>query len=148
MTTSCPPGPGLSRALLVSALALLTGLLLAAGVILFVTLGWAAPCDYLAAARGVLAKEARFANVTVSAPYPWPNVLLLEGHTRTEADKWDARDAIWKWTSDGDCRPKGILTHVWSEEFRDAQVEKSMRRDPPPGRLRTGSPECSRWGEC
>ena len=42
MTTSCPPGPGLSRALLVSALALLTGLLLAAGVILFVTLGWAA----------------------------------------------------------------------------------------------------------
>ena len=42
MTTPCPPGPGLSRALLVSALALLTGLLLAAGVILFVTLGWAA----------------------------------------------------------------------------------------------------------
>ena len=42
MTTPCPPGPGLSRALLLSALALLTGLLLAAGVILFVTLGWAA----------------------------------------------------------------------------------------------------------
>ena len=42
MTTPCPPGPGLSRALLVSALALLTGLLLAAGVILVVTLGWAA----------------------------------------------------------------------------------------------------------
>ena len=42
MTTPCPPGSGLSRALLVSALALLTGLLLAAGVILFVTLGWAA----------------------------------------------------------------------------------------------------------
>ena len=42
MTPPCPPGPGLSRALLVSAGALLAGLLLAAGVILLVTLGWAA----------------------------------------------------------------------------------------------------------
>lgn len=42
MTTQCPPGPGLSRALLVSALALLAGLLVAGGVILLVTLGWAA----------------------------------------------------------------------------------------------------------
>lgn len=42
MTPPCPPGPGLSRALLVSAGALLAGLLLAALVILVVTLGWAA----------------------------------------------------------------------------------------------------------
>lgn len=42
MTTPCPPGPGLPRALLVSALAILAGLLVAGGVILLVTLGWAA----------------------------------------------------------------------------------------------------------
>ena len=105
-----------------------------------------ARCDYVDAARQALAMDQRFAKVTISAPYPWPDVLLLNGHTRTEIDKWDARDAIWKWTSkEGGCRPKGIVNYVWSEEFRDAQTGRSM---PPPGRSSTGSPGCWQWGEC
>ena len=57
MTTPCPSGPGLSRALLVSALALLTGLLLALGVILFVTLGWAGPATPIPSKVFVAAPE-------------------------------------------------------------------------------------------
>ena len=114
-------------------------------VALFVLAAWGG-CDYLEVARQVLKEDSRFAKVVVSAPYPWPDVLLLNGLTRTEIDKWDSRDEIWKWTSkSGQCQPKGIINYIWSEEFRDAQTSRTV---PPPGRLSTGSPGCWQWGEC
>ena len=95
-----------------------------------------AQCDYTGTARQVLNEDPRFARVEVSAPYSWPDVLLLKGSVRTEIDKWDARDAIWNWTGkSGRCQPKGIINWIWSEEFRDRQVDAQDRP-----RLRTGNP--------
>ena len=42
MTTPCPPGPGLSRALVLSTLALVTGVVLSGVLLLLIAWGWAA----------------------------------------------------------------------------------------------------------
>ena len=87
-----------------------------------------AQCDYTGTARQALNEDPRFARVEVTAPYSWPDVLLLKGSTRTERDKWDARNAIWSWTGkSGRCQPKGIINWIWSDEYRDYQISRPMQ---------------------
>lgn len=107
---------------------LLIGAALAVVVVAVVGLVWG-QCDYASVAKTALADDPRFAGVTVAVTLR--DVIALSGKVRTERDKWDARDAIWKrWPTRGCPRPSGVLNYVWSEEFRDSQTSRPMKMLP------------------
>lgn len=80
-------------------------LLLAASIIIALP-----KCDYTAGAKAALSREARFSRVRVESGYMgFAQIIIIEGVTKTEADKWDARNAVWHYHVEHPaCRPEGI----------------------------------------
>ncbi len=81
-------------------------------------------------ARVVLGADPRFANVKVEdyGGILKGQALILSGSVATENDKFDAHSAMFLKLNPP---PKAVFNHIWSEEFRDQQIRRSLSRPKP-----------------